>query len=297
MTLRDCAQRLEDVTATVAMTPKQRYVLVEGASELRVLRPHLDGRALVRELKGRPKVEEAHRTLVGRGAENFVALVDADLEEVLGLNKQAVQLVYVSISETNGESTIDLESTLVRSRSLQAICERFLDQRLLTLGGPVRFTASIREQLRAATSEVGAYRAAVKSIFSERRSIQSIGELAADEWAAVVDLDTGELNRSALERQMHAKVQNVEKFPDVKLRARDLWLAHGHGWLLCRGHDMTALLALRLSRIIGAFISRANVEGALYDSHPGNLLTETAFGPKLKEFCNAGAAALAASST
>lgn len=286
MSLRQHAQRLEDVTATVSMTPNQRYVLVEGESEHRVLRPHLGGRALIRELKGRPNVEEARRILDGRGARNFLALVDADLEEVLGLNREAPRLVYVSLSGSKGDSTIDLESTLLRSRALQAVCERFVGKRLLDFGGPVRFTEHIREQLRLAASEVGAYRAAVKSIFAERRSIQSIGELSANEWASVVHLDTGEVNRSGLEQHMHGKVQHVEKFPDVKLRARDLWQLHGHGWLLCRGHDMTALLAARLSHIVGAFIRRAEVEGSLYDSYHGNLLRETAFGPKLHNFCD-----------
>jgi hypothetical protein len=291
MSLRQTAQRLEDVTATVAMTPNQRYVLVEGESELKVLRPHVGGRAIIRELKGRPKVEEARRILDGRGAQNFVALVDADLDQVLGLNREASRLVYVSLSGANGDSTIDLESTLLRSRALQAVCEQFVGKRLLDFGGPVRFTDSIREQLRVVTSEVGAYRAAVKSIFTEGRSIQPIGELSADDWAAVVHPHSGELNRPGLERQMHEKVRNVEKFPEVKQRARDLWQGHGHGWLLCRGHDMTALLATRLSHILGGFIKRSEVEESLYDSYHGSLFKETAFGPKLNDFCDGRMAA------
>ena len=88
-------------------------------------------------------------------------------------------------------------------------------------------------------------------IFTEQRKIQGVGELSDSDWEAIVDLDTGRVDHAGLERVMMGKVRNVEKYRDVRARARDFRMDYGGGWLLCRGHDMTQLLSLRLSRLRG----------------------------------------------
>ena len=285
MSLREYAQRREDVTTLVAMAPQQRFVLVESGTELELLKSHVGGRAQIKELNGRPKVQEAWQILENWGRCNFLALIDADFDEVVGRNLDAPHLVYVSRSEDRKDSTIDLEATLIRTRALQDLCEAMIGELMCQLGGPVRFTDQLRESTRVVASAIGAFRAAVMSVFDECGAIQSIGKLTGDEWGAIIDPRSGEIDHEALERFIKSRVKNELRFPDVQRRAVDYKTNYGDGWLLCRGHDMTEILALRISQVIGRPITRRDVEKALCENYRGNLLKETAFGAKVHKFC------------
>jgi hypothetical protein len=286
MSLRQFAQRREDVTTLVAMAPRQRFVLVESGTELELLKPYIAGRAQIKELNGRPKVQEAWRILESRGACNFLALIDADFDEVVGRNRNAERLIYVSLSENRRDDTIDLEATLIRTRALQNLCEMVVGEPLCHLGGPVRFAEQLRESTRAAAAVLGAFRAAVMSVFEDCGAIQSIGELSADDWAVIVDGKSGEIDRQSLESVIQSRVRNTLKYPDVRRRASDFEMSYGSGWLLCRGHDMTEILALRFSCLTGRRITRSAVEKVLCENYRGDLLRETAFGVKVHEFCD-----------
>jgi hypothetical protein len=269
------------------MAPRQRFVVVEGERELDLLKPHIRGRAQIENVNGRPNVQEAWRVLDSRGMRNFLAMVDADFDEVVGRNQAASRLVYVSVADNRRDSTIDLEAALIRTRALQDLCETVIGEPLVRLGGPVRFTEQLREATRQAAAAVGAFRAAVMAVFKDFKSIQGIGELTGDEWAAVVDADEGGINRAALEGVVLSRVQNRLKYPDVRQRAGDFEMNDGGGWLLCRGHDMTEILALRFSRLTGGRMTRLDVEKLLCSNYRGDLLSETAFGAKLEQFCGA----------
>jgi hypothetical protein len=288
MSLRPSAQKVGHVTALVCMASRKRFVLVESGTELELLRPHVRGRAQIEDMSGRPNVQEAWRILDSRGKRNFLAMVDADFDEVVGRNRAATRLVYVSVADNRRDSTIDLEAALIQTRALQDLCETVIGEPLVRLGGPVRFTQQLREATRQAAAAVGAFRAAVMDVFEDRGSIQGIGELTGDEWAAVVDAETGAVNRQALEDVVQSRVRNVLKYPDVRQRASDFETNEGGGWLLCRGHDMTEILALRFSRLTGRHMTRADVEKVLCSNYRGDLLTETAFGAKLEQFCGVG---------
>ena len=199
MSLRQFAQQRETITATVLMARHQRFVLVESESEVTVLKPHVRERAQIRDLAGRAQVQEAWRRLAEQGARNFVALIDADFDEVIGRNVVAPRLLYVALSDRRRESAIDLESMLLQTRAVQAVCEQFLDSQLCQLGGPIRFAEKMRESLRVAAAAVGSFRAAVMSVFDERGSIQGIGDLEPCEWTAIIDLANGDVDLSRLE--------------------------------------------------------------------------------------------------
>jgi len=286
--LQQYAQRLSHVTALISMTPRRRFVVVEGERELDLLRPHIGGRARVENVNGRKNVQEVWRILDERGLQNFLAMVDADFDEVVGRNQAASRLVYVSVADNSGDSTIDLEAALIRTRALQDLCETVIGEPLVRLGGPVRYAERLREATRKAAAAVGAFRAAVMHLFEERGSIQGIGELTSDEWAAVVDAEDGTVNRDTLEDIVQSRVRNVLKYPDVRQRASDFARDEGSGWLLCRGHDMTEILALRFSHLTGQRMTRIDVEKLLCSNFRGNLLAETAFGARLEEFCGVG---------
>jgi hypothetical protein len=285
MSLRPWAEKPQGVIAKVQMCEKMRFILVEGVTDYRFLKSHMGHRLVIETLGNRAEVHNVVRALEQRGANNFVGLVDADFDHVVGLNKPSPRLVYVSISDDGADSTIDLESTLLRTRALRQLCGDALANRIRDFGGPAKFADDMRESLRAAAAAVGAFRAAVKKIYADRRSIQGIGELSEDDWAAFVDLVTGEIDHERLDAVIHTKVENTLKFPEVRQRARDYALEWGHGWLLCRGHDMTRLLALRLSRLRGRPIEQREVERTLLKVYDGRLVTETAFGRQLKIFC------------
>jgi hypothetical protein len=285
MSLRPFAQQRETITATVLMARHQRFLLVESGAEVKVLKPHVRGRAQIRDLDGRPKVQEAMKILSEEGARNFVALVDADFDEVIGRNATAPRLLYVARSDRRRESAIDLESMLLRTRAIQAVCEHFLGGQLCQLGGPVRFAEKMRESLRAAAAAVGSFRAAVMSVFDEGRSIQGIGDLEHHEWCLIIDVASGDVNRARLEQIIHQRIKHISNFAEVKQRASDFRLSDGDGWLLCRGHDMTEMLALRLTHIAGRSITRRQIEESLYETSYSDLLKETTLGASLHEFC------------
>ena len=284
MSLRAAATYRPRVVNLFLMVRGKYFVLVEGQSDKDFLGPRTAGRVHIEQLNGREEVERACDDLRRHDCKDFVALLDADFDEAVGINRSMPCVVYVSISDQPTESTIDLESTLVRTRALSQVCGELLEQRIQTLGGPAAFTETIRESLRGAAAEVGAFRAAVMSIFAEQRRIQGIGELLNSDWEVIVDLDTGHVIREGLEQVMTSRVKNVEKYIDVQARARDFRMNYGHGWLLCRGHDMTQLLALRLSRLSGREISQRAVETMLSDRFNGDVFKETAFGQRLSAF-------------
>jgi hypothetical protein len=287
MSLRPTAQKVGHVTALVCMASRQRFVLVESDTELDLLRPHVRGRAQIEDMNGRPNVQKAWQILETRGARNFLAVIDADFDEIVGRNRSGSRVVYVSVARDRSDSTIDLEATLIRTRALQDLCETVVGKPLCRLGGPIRFTEQLRESTRAAAAALGAFRAAVMDIFNDFGAVQGIGELEPSEWTKVVDAGSGEIDRQALEGIIQSRIRNRLKYPDVRQRARDFEISEGAGWLLCRGHDMTEILALRLSRVIGRLITRDDIEKVLCGNYRGDLLSETAFGAKLQEFCEA----------
>lgn len=285
MSLRTWAEDPQGVVAKVKMCEKMRFLLVEGITDYRFLKSQMSHRLVIETLGNRAEVHNAVRKLEQRGANNFLGLVDADFDHVVGLNKPSPRIVYVSISNDHADSTIDLEATLLRTRALRQLCGEALGNRIRDFGGPAQFTNDIRESLRSAAAAVGAFRAAVKKLYAEHRAIQGIGDLSEDEWTTFVDLATGEINREQLDAVMHTKVENILTFPDVRQRARDYELEWGHGWLLCRGHDMTRLLALRLSKLRGRPLEQKEVERSLLKAYDGRLAAETAFGRHLQLFC------------
>lgn len=284
MSLRPFAQKRETVTATVLMAQQQTFVLVEGQAEVIVLKPHVGERAQVRDLVGRSNVQEAWKILDKAGACNFVALVDADFDEVVGRNGDAPRLLYVARSNPARESVIDLEAMLLRSRAIQEVCEHFLGEQLCWLGGPVRFADEMRESLRKAAASVGSFRAAVMSIFAEGRPVQPIGDVTPDEWSEMLDTATGLVDHGRLEQFVGNRIMNIARFAEVKRRAADYRLSDGEGWLLCRGHDMTQMLAMRLGHFAGRPITRRDVEDVLYCSDCGTIFQETTFGTALQNF-------------
>jgi hypothetical protein len=286
MSLRATATYRPRVVNLFLMVRGKYFVIVEGQSDKDFLGPRMAGRAHVEQLDGRDEVEKACDDLRRHGCSDFVALLDADFNEAVGINQRAPYVVYVSISDQQTDSTIDLESTLIRTRALRQVCGEVLGNGIQARGGPAAFTDDIRESLRVAAGEVGAFRAAVMRIFTEQRKIQGVGELSDSDWEAIVDLDTGRVDHAGLERVMMGKVRNVEKYRDVQSRARDFRMDYGGGWLLCRGHDMTQLLSLRLSRLRGRHISQKDVESMLLNRFNGDVFKETAFGERLSRFCS-----------
>jgi hypothetical protein len=284
MSLRPWAEQPNRVINLVRMSPRTRFLLVEGRTDHLFLRRHVDYRVGIECLGGRAEVSDACRTLEQTGANNFLGLIDADFDHVVGLATSCSRLVYVSLAETESESTIDLESTLIRTRALRQVCGEALGNRIRELGGPLKFSNTVRESLRVAVAAVGAFRAAVMSVFAERRVIQPIGELSDEEWTVFVEARTGTLDRPSLESVMQSRVRNVLTFPEVRQRARDYEATWGSGWLLCRGHDLTQLLAIRLSNLCGRLIEAVEVEAMLRNAYAGKLDEETAFGRRLRRF-------------
>lgn len=284
MSLRKYATNTKKIASEVAMSSRTRFILVEGETDRLFLSPHVGRRAVIRELDGRSKVCEVFKVLEQRRQTNFVAVIDADFDQVVGINPSTPRIAYMALSDDGRECTIDLEAMLICTRALRQMCGDCLGTRIKDHGGPEVFAEEMRESLRRAAAAVGSYRAAVMDLYMETKAAQGIGELDEEEWSQFVDPVTGAVSRDRLEEVIRAKVLNESKFREVRQRSRDFYDNHGAGWLLCRGHDMTELLAMRLSFLRGREIQRQEVERLLRDAYTENLLKKTAFGRRLEQF-------------
>lgn len=287
MSLRSWAVQPARVMNLIRMCPRRRFVLVEGSTDCRFLKRHISHRIGIEALGNRAEVSETCGTLENAGVDNFIGLIDADFDHVTGVMIGCSRVVYVSLGDSDAESTIDLESTLLRTRALRQVCGEVLGNQIRDFGGPQQFADAIKEALRVAGAAVGAYRAAVMSVFAEHRPIQGIGELSDSEWQAFVDMQTGEVDQLRLDAIMQTRVRNILMFPEIRQRARDSHSSWGAGWLLCRGHDLTRLLALRLSHLRGRIIDATEVEARLLNAYDGRIAVDTAFGRRLQNFCDA----------
>lgn len=278
------AKNVEAIIAEVRMSRGRFFVLVEGSSDYRFLSRHVRDGVCVKSVRGRDAVVNATRILEGVRSQNFVGLVDADLKAVVTRAEQMPRLVHVSLAEGESESCIDLEACLIRTKALEKVCVEAFGDQVESEGGADAVANRIRSWLRQTAAAIGAYRAAVMEHCGVGDRVASLGDFDdcwERDWRRFAKADTLSCDRRALEAVMREYVNPKDKFATIRQTAADYTAKCGNGWLLCRGHDMTRLLAMRFSMKEAEIRGTAEVERSLRMSFDRQMLEQTAFGRKL----------------
>lgn len=272
------------VANEVKMSRGKMFILVEGINDARFLRRFVSSRVNVKSLDGRDAVVSSSRVLLGRGGDNFVGVVDADLCAAVGSVESMPRLVHVSLSEADGDSCIDMESCLLRSRALERVVARVLGGAVVEEGGVESVGKQVREWLRLVGARIGSYRAAVMEHSANGDRVASLvpfGESWDREWGAFSNPRELLCDPGELEEVIKRFVKPVSKFPALRQTAADYYSLHGEGWLLCRGHDMTRLLALYFRARSQEVGTPGEVERYLREAFDDGMLRSTSFGEKM----------------
>ena len=194
----------------------------------------------------------------------------------------ALSFIYVSIKEGNSESDIecnDLESALIRSHSLTKVMSQKYRGLDLYQDFEVRIE-KLREQLRIAARNLGAYRAADQLLFLTRKISAIGGNFAINEdfYDSInVSVDSEKLS-SLLRRGSNFSGYGIE---EVISNATKLSNKYATGWQLCRGHDLTEMLALHVSNLVKRNVTVREIEEDLRMACELEMINSTRFGARL----------------
>jgi hypothetical protein len=290
MSLREHAEDPQFVMGLVRMCPETFFVLVEGTSDYRFLANHVPDHVSIKDLAGRKEVINACRELSSSKVENYVGLADMDFRPVVGLKDEAPRVVHVSLGAERNDSCIDLEASLLRTRALRKVCVDILGSQVERFGGASKLESDLRSWLRTTTAGVGAYRAAVMESYQRRQHVKSLSAFDKDAlvWKEFCDARALSFDVDRLHAVMSRHVVPVTEVDSIKQSAKDYLTNYGAGWLLCRGHDMTFLLAQFLSLSGTRTVSHPEAESKLRLAFERSMLRETAFGRELISYLPKG---------
>ena len=129
---------------------------------------------------------------------------------------------------------------------------------------------------------VGSYRVALRQV--NENEFKHVGRLDLQEsdWKQLVDVTSyTPITVKTLDRLMSTLIRS-DRFDGVRMRARDLREHYGESWLLCRGHDLTQLLSLKLSDFCRRRIHQKDIERSLRLACTNESLDKTPFGKRLR---------------
>ncbi len=138
----------------------------------------------------------------------------------------------------------------------------------------------LREALRGAAATIGAFRAADQRVLKLRNRSPIGGDFFIDDGffeAGPVRVNEQKLI-DALRRSSRVGAGAMEEVVDI---ARQLSLEYSDGWQLCRGHDLSEMLARHVSILIDRNVSRREIEEDLRMACELDTIRATRFGAKL----------------
>ena len=132
--------------------------------------------------------------------------------------------------------------------------------------------------MRKAASRIGAYRAAAQFFYNEfhrgywDRDALQIGA------AEFLDPPTLQIQEDKLREIVVASALNKPDHDWMINRAQQLFAEYSSGWNLCRGHDLSKLLALQLNALRRENLSNVDGESLLRASFETAMVQQTQFG-------------------
>jgi len=259
-------------------------IVVEGESDYRLLRQWLvDKNARLENVNGKPNVKEIWLKAKERRFTAVHCIADLDYDIVLKDDPIIdEQFIYVSILEGSNDNDIecnDLESALIRSRALSKVMSQKYRGAALYENFEERIY-DLREKLRVSSLKIGAFRAASQQLWLAKKISAIDGEFRISE--EFFDADNfqidGEKLTSSVRNSSSLKGYAIE---EIISKASHLELKYAAGWQLCRGHDLTTLLALHVTNIVERRVSPREIEEDLRMACELEMLSQTRFGARL----------------
>lgn len=262
----------------------KQTLVVEGEADYRLFLQWLLGEhARLEKVNGKPNVKEVWELAKKRRVGNISCMVDIDYDLVVGDSPiDDGQFIYVShdcgLSASDAECN-DLESVLIRSHALlKVMSQKYRGDELYTA-----FESRVddlREALRVAASAIGAFRAADQRILKLRSLSPIGGDFSIEDIyfePGPVRIDVAKLTAS-LRRSSRVGGSAMEELIEV---AAQLSLDYGDGWQLCKGHDLSEMLARHVSVLIDRQVNRREIEEDLRLACELDTIRATRFGAKL----------------
>lgn len=274
-------------SAKMIFSSSQKHTLiVEGEADLRFLQNWLNEKsARLETVNGKDNVKEVWRKAKAMKFASLHCLADLDYDLVADCCPIIdSQFVYVSMEGTQSAYEIesnDLESALIKSIAFRKVMAQKYHPKELAQGDFNGLINSLRESLRIASRNVGAFRAA-DLCYRRSNGNSPIGgdlnitDVFFDRTTLRVDIDA--LSQSLLKSSRTSRLA-MEGVVDI---ARNLISKFDSGWQLCRGHDLTEMLGMYLTDRLGRKVSAREVEEDLRMACELNTLYQTRFGKRLQ---------------
>jgi len=273
--------------AKMIFSSSQRYTLVvEGEADLRLLRNWLNEKsARLEVVAGKENVKEVWHKAKSLKFSSMYCVADLDYDLVANYSPIIdSQFLYVSMESTNSVDDVecnDLEAALVRSNAFRKVMAQKCRSNDDTDKNFGEFVGSLRERLRIASRNIGAFRAADLCYRRVNGRSPIGGDLRISDVffdGKTISVDIEALAESLLRSSRTASVAMEE----VVDNARSLLLKFDSGWQLCRGHDLTEMLGLHLTDQLNRRVSAREVEEDLRMACELETLFQTRFGRRLQ---------------
>jgi hypothetical protein len=278
-------------TAKMIFGSSQKHTLVvEGEADLRLLQNWLNDKcARLETVNGKDNVKEVWRKAKAMRFAGVHCLADLDYDLVANYSPIIdSQFVYVSMEGGQSANEIecnDLESALIKSNAFRKVIVQKLPPKELVEQDINSLVTTLRESLRVASRNIGAFRAADLCYRRSNGNSPIGGDLnIADLYfdRATIRVDIEALTQSLL-RSSRTSRYAMEEVVDM---ARNLLVQYDAGWQLCRGHDLTEMLGIYLTDRLGRPVSTREVERDLRMACELQTLYQTRFGKRLQEISN-----------
>lgn len=274
-------------TAKMIFNSSQLHTLVvEGEADFRLLRNWLNDKCARLEIvDGKDNVKAVWRRAKSLKFLPLHCLADLDYDLVADYTPIIdSQFVYVSMEGGQSPHEIecnDLESVLIRSSAFAKVLAQ--KYRRIDLEGENfhDIVEKLREKLRIASRNIGAFRAAdlCYQRVNRRSAIGGefgISEVFFDRVALTVNVD------AVADALLKSSRLSLSAMEEVVAIARELLLKFDSGWQLCRGHDLTKILGIYLTDCLGRNVSAREVEEDLRMACELETLHQTRFGKRLQ---------------
>jgi hypothetical protein len=280
---------LGDPTRAVSAAKMRSQItfFVEGTNDIRFFRQWLNeenGRIERASTKKFVKSVFKEAVRMPKCKEKVVCIADLDYELFQG-TKPIVDshFIYVSFQPAFEGSEVesnDIEGTLIRSRAFDKLMLQLVEEKDVDSPDLPKQVTVLREKLRACAAAIGSYRAAdqrayfktgsspIDGNFEIRDTFFSPSELAVD--------------RACIRKLLAQSAGNRKSAMNEALDDADhLYAKYGGGWQLCRGHDLTEILATHLTAI-GRRENPATIESKLRIAFEGEMIKGTKFGAQIR---------------
>ncbi|MCG3256447.1 MAG: DUF4435 domain-containing protein [Candidatus Heimdallarchaeota archaeon] len=219
---------------------KGSFLIVEGDTDYRLFEKFIDTTSCNLEyIKGKDNVIETIKILEIRGFNGALAIVDADLEYLLGFKYKSLNLLRTD--------TCDIESLMLKSPALEKILTEKTDRSKL-----IKFLGrrNLRDILVNSAKYVG---------FIRYLSIKNSWflKLSGLRFYKFINKKTLEIQKKNLVNMIISNSQNVKisvsqiQSETIKVEKQLL-----DPWLVCNGHDLIEILLIGYLRVFGKHIFR-----------------------------------------